>query len=586
MNIKQKLYLLGFIAVMGILSLVITTTHFARQTNELSAAIGLVDKLEIRLLNMRRNEKDFLLRKDAKYLETFKDNSERFLTMEAELSVILNDHQLASSAALKSDLIKYKGGFEQLVNGYQVLGLSDKSGMWTNYHALLADASKGVDAEMLLALDTFDEAVKAGQMIDSPVTRQYPALAKAAQAIVQQEKQIGLAYNEGFLGNTRSLSHNVEEQFKTFSETLVSEAGKMRAELDLIKQIVTALVVLIIVAFIWQISRSINVQVQRLLTVMQKISSTNNIGLRADLKGRDELTSIGTYFNQLLDKFEELISGSQAKSHQLTSSTTSMHNELEEVINQFYVQADHTTMMATSVQEMVATIGEISESTNVAAEGVQQAVNNAENGRNVVESTLKNIDQLSSTLQSSQQSIASLNDHVEKIGGAVTIIQSIAEQTNLLALNAAIEAARAGEQGRGFAVVADEVRSLATRTHQSTEEITKVVSAIQSQMNLVISDIDQCNAQGQETLHASHQLDESLRQIIHDMSTIQANSERIASAIEEQGIVMNQVSGSIAELNTISENNMHSAQEVLSEVDSVSQQARQMDEAVSEFQTR
>ncbi|MBO0214944.1 methyl-accepting chemotaxis protein [Vibrio sp. Vb2880] len=586
MNIKQKLYLLGFIAVMGILSLVITTTHFARQTNELSAAIGLVDKLEIRLLNMRRNEKDFLLRKDAKYLETFKDNSERFLTMEAELSVILNDHQLASSAALKSDLIKYKGGFEQLVNGYQVLGLSDKSGMWTNYHALLADASKGVDAEMLLALDTFDEAVKAGQMIDSPVTRQYPALAKAAQAIVQQEKQIGLAYNEGFLGNTRSLSHNVEEQFKTFSETLVSEVSKMRAELDLIKQIVTALVVLIIVAFIWQISRSINVQVQRLLTVMQKISSTNNIGLRADLKGRDELTSIGTYFNQLLDKFEELISGSQAKSHQLTSSTTSMHNELEEVINQFYVQADHTTMMATSVQEMVATIGEISESTNVAAEGVQQAVNNAENGRNVVESTLKNIDQLSSTLQSSQQSIASLNDHVEKIGGAVTIIQSIAEQTNLLALNAAIEAARAGEQGRGFAVVADEVRSLATRTHQSTEEITKVVSAIQSQMNLVISDIDQCNAQGQETLHASHQLDESLRQIIHDMSTIQANSERIASAIEEQGIVMNQVSGSIAELNTISENNMHSAQEVLSEVDSVSQQARQMDEAVSEFQTR
>ncbi|MFH0226181.1 methyl-accepting chemotaxis protein [Vibrio furnissii] len=586
MNIKQKLYLLGFIAVMGILSLVITTTHFARQTNELSAAIGLVDKLEIRLLNMRRNEKDFLLRKDAKYLETFKDNSERFLTMEAELSVILNDHQLASSAALKSDLIKYKGGFEQLVNGYQVLGLSDKSGMWTNYHALLADASKGVDAEMLLALDTFDEAVKAGQMIDSPVTRQYPALAKAAQAIVQQEKQIGLAYNEGFLGNTRSLSHNVEEQFKTFSETLVSEVSKMRAELDLIKQIVTALVVLIIVAFIWQISRSINVQVQRLLAVMQKISSTNNIGLRADLKGRDELTSIGTYFNQLLDKFEELISGSQAKSHQLTSSTTSMHNELEEVINQFYVQADHTTMMATSVQEMVATIGEISESTNVAAEGVQQAVNNAENGRNVVESTLKNIDQLSSTLQSSQQSIASLNDHVEKIGGAVTIIQSIAEQTNLLALNAAIEAARAGEQGRGFAVVADEVRSLATRTHQSTEEITKVVSAIQSQMNLVISDIDQCNAQGQETLHASHQLDESLRQIIHDMSTIQANSERIASAIEEQGIVMNQVSGSIAELNTISENNMHSAQEVLSEVDSVSQQARQMDEAVSEFQTR
>ncbi|MBY7899230.1 methyl-accepting chemotaxis protein [Vibrio fluvialis] len=586
MNIKQKLYLLGFIAVMGIISLVITTTHFARQTNELSSAIGLVEKLEIRLLNLRRNEKDFLLRKDAKYLDTFKQNSELFLSMESQLSTILTNHNLASSAALKADLLKYKQGFEQLVGAYQVLGLSDGDALLAKYHALLAQAENGSDAETLLALANFDEAVKAGKMLDMPVLSQYSALVQAARGVIEQEELIGLAYNEGYLGNTRSLSHNVEEQFKTFSETLTAEVSKMRSELEVIKQIVTVIVVIVILGFIWQISRSINLQVQRLLQVMQNIASTNNVGLRTDLQGRDELTSIGTYFNQLLDKFEHLISGSQAKSHQLTSSTTSMHNELEEVINQFHVQADHTTMMATSVQEMVATIGEISESTNVAAEGVQQAVRNAENGRSVVESTLKNIDQLSTTLQSSQQSIASLNDHVEKIGGAVTIIQSIAEQTNLLALNAAIEAARAGEQGRGFAVVADEVRSLATRTHQSTEEITKVVSAIQAQMSLVISDIDQCNSQGQETLHASHQLDESLRQIISDMSTIQANSERIASAIEEQGIVMNQVSGSIAELNTISENNMHSAQEVLSEVDSVSQQARQMDEAVSEFQTR
>ncbi|EKO3477382.1 methyl-accepting chemotaxis protein [Vibrio fluvialis] len=586
MNIKQKLYLLGFIAVMGIISLVITTTHFARQTNELSSAIGLVEKLEIRLLNLRRNEKDFLLRKDAKYLDTFKQNSELFLSMESQLSTILTNHNLASSAALKADLLKYKQGFEQLVGAYQVLGLSDGDALLAKYHALLAQAENGSDAETLLALANFDEAVKAGKMLDMPVLSQYSALVQSARGVIEQEKLIGLAYNEGYLGNTRSLSHNVEEQFKTFSETLTAEVSKMRSELDVIKQIVTVIVVIVILGFIWQISRSINLQVQRLLQVMQNIASTNNVGLRTDLQGRDELTSIGTYFNQLLDKFEHLISGSQAKSHQLTSSTTSMHNELEEVINQFHVQADHTTMMATSVQEMVATIGEISESTNVAVEGVQQAVRNAENGRSVVESTLKNIDQLSTTLQSSQQSIASLNDHVEKIGGAVTIIQSIAEQTNLLALNAAIEAARAGEQGRGFAVVADEVRSLATRTHQSTEEITKVVSAIQAQMSLVISDIDQCNSQGQETLNASHQLDESLRQIISDMSTIQANSERIASAIEEQGIVMNQVSGSIAELNTISENNMHSAQEVLSEVDSVSQQARQMDEAVSEFQTR
>ncbi|EED27483.1 methyl-accepting chemotaxis protein [Vibrio sp. 16] len=262
-----------------------------------------------------------------------------------------------------------------------------------------------------------------------------------------------------------------------------------------------------------------------------------------------------------------------------------MHDELQNVIEQFNVQADHTTTMATSVQEMVSTINEISESTAIAVEGVQQAAVNAENGRKVVKTTVKNIDQLSSILGNSQQSIGSLNNHVDKIGDAVNIIQEIAEQTNLLALNAAIEAARAGEQGRGFAVVADEVRALASRTHQSTEEITKVVTDIQSQMSQVVTDIDQCNEQGQATLKASDSLDLSLTQIIDDMTNIQANSERIASAIEEQGIVMNQVSESITELNVISDGNMRSAQQCLTEVDRVSAQATEMDHAVAEFKT-
>ena len=340
-----------------------------------------------------------------------------------------------------------------------------------------------------------------------------------------------------------------------------------------------------ILGFIFQISRSINLQVAALLSIIQEIARSNNVALRSQLSGKNELVSIGNYFNRLLDKLEALISGTQSKSSELSQSTQSMHNELQSVIEQFHVQADHTSTMATSVQEMVSTINEISESTAVAVEGVQQASVNAQHGREVVEETVKNIGQLSSILSDSQGSISSLNDHVDKIGDAVNIIQGIAEQTNLLALNAAIEAARAGEQGRGFAVVADEVRALASRTHQSTEEITKVVTAIQTQMATVVTNIDQCNEQGQQTLGASETLDESLGQIITDMTNIQANSERIASAIEEQGIVMNQVSESITELNSISEGNMHSAQNCLNEVDKVSLQASEMDQAVAEFQT-
>lgn len=586
MSIKQKLYSLGAIAVIGVLVMLATTTHFSQTTETLNQAINLVDKLEIRLLNLRRNEKDFLLRNDVKYLETFKKNSTLFLDLEQQLSPILLDRDLPSSSQLRQDLLAYKQGFEKLVQAYSLYGLNEKSGLLATYLQALETIKPNADDALLLELMEFDQSVQVGELQNSTVTNRFPALAQAAQQLVDQKKVIGLKYNQGLLGEVRNLSHNVEQQFVTFSEVLNKEITTIEQELNYVKQGLSALVIVLILGFILQIARSINVQVSKLLSVMQMISDSNNISLRVELTGRNELVSIATYFNILLDKFETLIAGSQTKSHQLSSSTSSMHNELEDVIEQFHAQADHTTTMATAVQEMVSTISEISESTSVAVEGVHKAAHNAQQGRLVVESTVKNVDELSRTLEKSQISIASLNKHVEQIGGAVNIIQGIAEQTNLLALNAAIEAARAGEQGRGFAVVADEVRALASRTHQSTEEITNVVSAIQSQMSTVVTDIAQCNTQGHATLTASGELDNSLRQILSDMEMIQSNSERIASAIEEQGIVMNQVSESITELNSISDNNMHSAKQCLIEVDIVSKQANDMDNAVAEFQTQ
>ncbi|KQA20234.1 methyl-accepting chemotaxis protein [Vibrio metoecus] len=584
MNIRIKLYTLGIIAILGSIAIFFTTSQFAHTNDELNRAINQVDKLEVRLLNLRRNEKDFLLRSDAKYLDTFQKNSDLFLSLQAELDAIMLKYKLGDSNALRTDLLQYKQGFEQLVKAYQTLGLDKESGLLKNYYQALNQAKQQATAEELLALTDFHQQTLAGS-VNSTELGQYAQLITAAQAVVAQEKVIGLKYNEGLLGSTRSQSHDVEEMFKTFSETLTKAVDEKQQSMNNIKLAVTITVVLVILLVIFQISRSINLRVSQLLLVIQRIAESNDISLRAEIKGQDEITSVARYFNGLLDKFEELISGSQSKSHQLYTSTSSMHNELEGVIEQFNVQSEHMALMATSVQQMVSTISEISESTNVAAEGVNQAARNAEHGRSVVVTTVKNIDLLSSTLQKSQHSIGSLNEFVEKIGGAVSIIQGIAEQTNLLALNAAIEAARAGEQGRGFAVVADEVRSLATRTHQSTEEITRVVSNIQSQMSQVVDDIDLCNNQGQATLTASTQLDESLQQILRDMSTIQDNSQRIAAAIEEQGSVMNHVSESITELNTISENNMRSAQQCLTEVDTVSRQAHAMDEAVAEFRT-
>ncbi|HHF2969460.1 TPA: methyl-accepting chemotaxis protein [Vibrio diabolicus] len=586
MTIRQKLYFLGVIAILGIVALLGTSSHFANKSNELNHAIKLVGDLEIRLLNLRRNEKDFLLRSNDKYLNKFDANVDKFLNTEKELASILTSNELPSSQRFKQDLLAYQKGFQNLVSAYQRYGLDAKSGLLSGYEQALLEAKQRSDHQQLLALVRFDSAVKSGQFNSDLLVGLYaPELIKTGKLVAAQKQVVGVAYDQGLLGETRALSHAVEEQFETFSTALSSAAAKRDERMSTIKQVITALILVVIFALIWQISRSINTRVNSLLGTIRSISETNNMGLRSDLKGKDELFDISHHLNDLLDKLEQLISGTQEKSAQLTTSTDNMHRELEGVMEQFHTQTDHTASMATAVQQMVATIGEISESTSVAVEGVHQAANNAEQGRSVVETTVTNIGQLTSILSNSQQSIGSLNQHVDKIGGAVNIIQEIAEQTNLLALNAAIEAARAGEQGRGFAVVADEVRALASRTHQSTEEITRVVVDIQAQMSTVVADIDQCNDQGQQTLNASEKLDSSLQQIITDMHAIQGNSERIASAIEEQGIVMNQVSGSITELNAISENNMQSAQECLHEVNSVSAQAHDMDEAVAQFKT-
>ncbi|NRF12653.1 methyl-accepting chemotaxis protein [Vibrio coralliilyticus] len=585
MNIKNKLYSLGAVAILGVVSLLLTTSHFAQTTNQLNNANLLVAKLEIRLLNLRRNEKDFLLRKDMKYLDKFNKNMDIFLDLESELAPVLDDNDLPSSSQVRQDILKYQSGFTNLVNAFDALGLKPEEKLLGNYNTELKALKPSLSSEQLVNLFEFDKNVAKGEVQAQLLPGNASQLIAAANQVVAQKKTIGLKYNEGLLGDARGLSHAVETQFKTFAAALDEQSEITRKELTLIKQGVSIAVVVFILGFIFQISRSINLQVAALLSIIQEIARSNNVALRSQLSGKNELVSIGNYFNRLLDKLEALISGTQSKSSELSQSTQSMHNELQSVIEQFHVQADHTSTMATSVQEMVSTINEISESTAVAVEGVQQASVNAQHGREVVEETVKNIGQLSSILSDSQGSISSLNDHVDKIGDAVNIIQGIAEQTNLLALNAAIEAARAGEQGRGFAVVADEVRALASRTHQSTEEITKVVTAIQTQMATVVTNIDQCNEQGQQTLGASETLDESLGQIITDMTNIQANSERIASAIEEQGIVMNQVSESITELNSISEGNMHSAQNCLNEVDKVSLQASEMDQAVAEFQT-
>ncbi|BCL73665.1 methyl-accepting chemotaxis protein (plasmid) [Vibrio nigripulchritudo] len=555
--------------------------------NELNSARTQLSELQVSLLMLRRNEKDFLLRKDPKYLDKFTKNADNFLDINEEIRRTLNKQGIAYPSLLADDLAFYRNSFTAMVNAYHRLGLKESEGLMGAFTASFDSVSDERNGAEKLTLHEFRQAVLAGDHTPLPFEgREVERLNAAADALVGQLKVIGLKYNEGMLGGVRNASHKIEEQFKETTETLQAEVARYEEEVRVTQWVITLIVLVIIIGVVSQIAFAIHDKMAKLLSTIQHISETNDIGVRVESKGKDELSTLSRYFNQLLESIEKLVSESQTKSKVLFTSTEQMHHQLQSVINQFDEQAEHTGSMAVAVQQMVSTINEISESTNVAVEGVNQAAENAKEGREVVSRTVGNITDLSNTLASSQASIASLNQYVDQIGGAVVMIQDIAEQTNLLALNAAIEAARAGEQGRGFAVVADEVRALASRTHQSTEEITSVVSAVQSQMSTVVTDIETCNEQGEQTKRFSQTLDDSLTQIINDMDAIQGNSEQIASAIEEQGTVMNQVSESITTLQSIANSNTGAAKRCMEEVDSVSSQAHEMDEAVAQFKTQ
>ncbi|MEC8427097.1 MAG: methyl-accepting chemotaxis protein, partial [Pseudomonadota bacterium] len=204
-----------------------------------------------------------------------------------------------------------------------------------------------------------------------------------------------------------------------------------------------------------------------------------------------------------------------------------------------------TDQVSAAVNQMSATIQEVSENCATAADAAQSAQENSLQGQTLVRDTASAIQGLAGEISEASASIGKLERDSEEISTVVDVIRSVAEQTNLLALNAAIEAARAGEQGRGFAVVADEVRTLATRTHESTEEITAMISQIQEGTQDAVKSMQAAEASTATSVERANKAEGAIGDILQSVDAITNMSHQIASASEEQSIVAGEVNSSI-----------------------------------------
>ncbi|MZI93731.1 HAMP domain-containing protein [Vibrio sp. CAIM 722] len=283
------------------------------------------------------------------------------------------------------------------------------------------------------------------------------------------------------------------------------------------------------------------------------IDAAQNLALnhRIDLDGRDELADIARSFNQFIEKLHSTIDQVAAQSRELGVMAKDVAKRSHQTQSNCTSQRDRTLQVATAINELGATVSEIANNAAQAADVAKEATERSGEGQNVVGQAREQIGYLSHELTEANSVVDSLAKQVAVISTTLDTIRSISDQTNLLALNAAIEAARAGEQGRGFAVVADEVRTLASRSAQSTSEIQAVIDSLQNESKLAVNAMDNGQQQSQKVVDFANSATQALATInthIHDISD---QNIQVATATEEQSTVVEDINRNVEDINQL-----------------------------------
>jgi methyl-accepting chemotaxis protein len=333
----------------------------------------------------------------------------------------------------------------------------------------------------------------------------------------------------------------------------------------------------------WLIGKSILVRINNLQQIMNKIAQSNDLTTEVDVSGGDELADMAEVFNHMLTNFRSLIVQVNNSVYTLNTATGSLAENIYNANEGVETQMQQTDLVATAVTEMVATVDEIATNTREAAHKAELTNSNAEKGKAGVEQTISQIGQLSAKLLDSENVVKELEKESITIASVLDVIRGIAEQTNLLALNAAIEAARAGEQGRGFAVVADEVRTLASRTQDSTQEIETIIGLLQKRTQEIVTLMAQCRSQGEESAEQASSAGAMLDEITQDVALIMDMNSAIATAIQEQSTVASEVNQHVVMIRDVTEQSGESAKQNENMSEELSQQAQVLATEVSRF---
>ncbi len=589
------------------LMMLILQMYSVNTMHSLLEGIETADTIDKGVLQLRRNEKDFLARKDEKYIGKFKKNVELIKAESGDLkrtfqSFDLSVQQINQFDAILSD---YQRIFEKLNLQQKAIGYKTNLGLQgrlqiasTSLLDSIASSDyqsqselyqlRHIEKQFLLepsdaSLQAMSNAVSASRQLQSLNAGLLSQYHQAFIALYDAKQVFGFNQKLGLLGNMRKTVHKTETLLK---DIVSSNKQKItETENSIVAVQFTLFFVILAIAIVISIltSRSILRPIEQLRDLMITIGETKNLSLTAPCDGEDEIAEMSSHFNQMVSQFRGLISEVNTSVVALNDATNQLASNVSVTTQGVQSQMAETDMVATAITEMVATVDEISKNTSDTANKAELTNQNAISGQQGVEKTIEQINQLSSNLLDSQQVVTALESDSQSIGQVLEVIRGIAEQTNLLALNAAIEAARAGEQGRGFAVVADEVRSLASKTQDSTKEIESIISQFQGRTAEIVDLMATCRDQGEVSAQQASSTGEMLQEITDDVSVILGMAQSVAAAIEEQSAVASEVNKHVVTIRDVTDETSELSDQNSEMSQEVAAQSNALNDAVSQF---
>lgn len=338
----------------------------------------------------------------------------------------------------------------------------------------------------------------------------------------------------------------------------------------------------ILVAFF--IVRSITGGMARMVSLIQQIAANNLAIEDMQIVSEDEIGSAGKALNKMKNNLREMIQSIASTAEHVASASEEISSSATQQAQGSETQKDQTSQVSTAMQEMSSTVLQVSDNSNKAAEAARKAADTAKHGGSIVEETLTKMRRIAESVGATAKKMEELGKSSDQIGRIIGVIDDIADQTNLLALNAAIEAARAGEQGRGFAVVADEVRKLAERTTTATKEIAQMIKNIQDETKVAVTAMEAGTKQVEEGVTSTATAGDSLRQIIDMSNQVGEMITHIATAATEQSSATEQVNNNMDQIAQLVKESAVGAQQSAKACQDLSGLALDLQKMVGSFQ--